>query len=120
MDIIIKMKSISEDFAFILTYDLENFGIELQLFAHPIFCLNLRRSKWSKWKIPVIETSNRSAMTITTHLKTWFKVYLKYGISQIGLTGEYTCICFEHDLKIFLLSDMTLTHKLNSRSPNTN
>lgn len=118
MDIIIKMKSISEDFAFILTYNLENFGIELQLFAHPIFCLNLRRSKWSKWKI--IETSNRSAMTITTDLKTWVKVYLKYGISQIGLTGEYTCICFEHDLKIFLLSDMTLTHKLNSRSPNTN
>lgn len=96
MDIIIKMKSISKAFALTLTYDLENFGIELQfkLFAHPLFCFNLRRSKWSKWKI--IETSNRSAMTITTDLKTWFKVYLKYGISQIGLTGEY--ICFEHDL----------------------
>lgn len=42
MDIIIKTKSISDDFALNLTYDLENFGIELifKLFAHPIFCFN--------------------------------------------------------------------------------
>lgn len=51
-------------------------------------------------------------MTITTDLKTWFKVYLKYGISQIGLRESIYALNMIY--RIFLLSDMTLTLALET------